>query len=106
MSIVNVIMRVRKDTDVGPNYVTICMKDHWGSDNIMITSGTWDATKFDVDDEDAKLFCDYLNNTRTDSFEVVPIDTRHLSSRRNEYWSDPHVHCNFKNDKIFRGEKL
>jgi len=107
MRVVNVIMRKRNDKDVGPSYVTICMAGHWdGKDGIMQTSGTWDATKFDLEDKDVYVFCEYLNRTSESEFEVVPIDTRHLSTRRNEYWSDNHVHCDFKKNRLFKGVKL
>lgn len=110
MSVVNVIMRKRTEEHKGPSYVTICMKGHWdvSEDGIMITSGTWDATKFDIDDMEAGLFAEYLTEVHMlgYAYEVVPIDERHLSPIRHEYWSDPHVHCNFKNDYIFKGVNL
>ena len=107
MSVVKVIMRVRKEDECGPSYATICMKKHWQHDGIMCTWGTWGATKFDLDDADAELFCKYLNETfESGPFEVVEIDQRHLATKRHEYWSDDFVNCGFKNNHTFRGIKL
>ena len=104
MAVVNVIMRKRTKENPRLSYVTVCMAGHCGGkDYIMQTSGTWDATKFDLDDKDAELFCNYLNDTYEDEFEIVPIDTRHLAEVRHEYWSDAHVHCSFKIDHLFKG---
>ena len=108
MSIVNVIMRERKPEDSGPRYVTICMKGHWSSDGTMVTSGTWDATKFDADDSDIELFLNHLNSNKDSEckYFIAPIDECHLATERNEYWSDKHVHCNFKDNHMWKGVKL
>lgn len=104
MAIVNTIMIFSSD---GPRYVTVCMKKHWGREGCMVTTSTWDATKFDIEDKDAQLFCDYLNSKYPDEhYEIVPIDERHLARTRNEYWSDANVHTTFKDDHVFQGVVL
>lgn len=105
---VKVIMCVRKPEDVGPRYVTICMAGHYSSskDTFMVTSGTWDATKFALDDSDAETFMRHLNTVTKDMYEVVKIDERHLSTQRHEYWEDDFVNCGFKEHRMFNGVKL
>lgn len=108
MSVVKVIMRKRHKGDIGPSYVTICMAEHWShnQDTIMCTSGTWDATKFSLEDSDAEDLCNLLNKQEPDTYEVVNIDERHLSSRRNEYWEDEHVNCGFKKSRVFKNSYI
>lgn len=109
MSVVRVIMKDREG-DESPKYVTICMAGHYvgRDDGIMTTSCTWDATKFTHYDKDAELFCDYLNrNAKTGThYLIVDIDERHLAAKKHEYWGMPSVHTHFKDDHIFKGEKL
>ena len=106
MSVVKVIMCERRPEDKHPRYVTICRKEHWGKEGVMITSGTWDATKFSSRDKDVHILTSYLNKTREDNFVIKSIDEYHLNLIRNEYWSDEQVNCGFKKDGIFEGNKL
>lgn len=106
MSVVNVITRIKNEHNKLIGYATVCIEPHYVCEGIMVTSSLWDATKFPLDSKDAEAFVKYLNENWSDKFELVPIDERHLSATRHEYWEDEYVHGDYPNTHIFRGNNM
>lgn len=74
--------------EVCSHYITVCKKPHWESEGIMITSGIYDATKFDIECRDIKPIMKYCKERFPDKeFQVCLVDKRLLSSIPREVWS-------------------
>lgn len=79
-----------------PNYATVCVKPHWGSEGIMLTSSFYDATKFDLSCEDLFPVYNYIKSRFPDKdFKVVYIDKGVFGNKPRELWSSKEVRGNF-----------
>ena len=79
-----------------PLYVTVCMKPHWDSEGILITSSLYDATKFDLSCEDLFPIYNYIKSRFPErNFKVVYINKGVFGTNPRELWSSKEVRGNF-----------
>lgn len=95
------------DNTYSPVYATICMKDHWTDEGVMLTSGLYDATKFDLTSEDLYIFLKYCNSTfKNREFSIIYLDKSIFGDKPRELWSDDIVNCGFTKSGVFKGINL
>lgn len=91
---------------VTPNYVTICKSPHWnGNEGVMLTCGTYDATKFDYDEKDLDDILKFVRGRFPGrKFEVVDISKTVFGNTPREVWSSNYVKCDFDETGMIGGE--
>ena len=83
--------------DVTPTYATVCKSPHWGSqEGIMLTSGLYDATKFDLFSDDLVLVFNHVKSKFPDKdVQIVKIPKVVCGSNPKELWSSDNVRGDF-----------
>lgn len=84
------------DGSYSPVYATVCKKPHWDDEGIMLTSGLYDATKFDLSCEDLFPIYNYIKSRFPErNFKVVYINKGVFGTNPRELWSSKEVRGNF-----------
>lgn len=91
--------------EVSPTYATICKSPHWGKqEGVMLTSGLYDATKFDLFSEDLPYFLSYIKKRYPDknvSIAKIPKDI--CGSNPRELWSNAEIRGDFDTTGLLNG---
>lgn len=79
-----------------PSYATVCIKPHWSSEGILISTSLYDATKFDLSCEDLFPIYNYIKSRFPKrDFKVVYINKGVFGTSPRELWSSKEVSGNF-----------
>lgn len=93
--------------EISPTFATLCIKPHWDSDGVMFTSGIYDATKFNLDDEDLdKIFEVVQERNKNKDLSLVLVPKMMCGSLPRECWSSKSTRGSFDETGELFGENI
>lgn len=78
-----------EDGTYTPLYTTFCKKPTWANEGLLLTSGLFDATKFEVDNNDIDSLLAYCKeHVPKYDYEVVLVSRLQLGTNTRSFWKD------------------